>query len=346
MHRHRLDGRPARPHEVLVRRVLHEVRRGDGRGAGATYPEALANTLEIAEKCNVEIEFGKIILPKFEVPEEQRPRTATCASSASRGSRSATATPSPRRSSSGSTTSSSIIVPKGISAYFLIVADFTQWAKEHGIGVGPGRGSAAGSIIAYALGITDLDPIEHGLLFERFLNPERTEMPDIDIDFDDERRGEVIEYVRDKYGDDKVAQIITFGTMKARAAVRDAGRVLGYPYGVPDKISKMILEDLERDDRRVARGRTPSSRPTTRPTRTRSASSTRRARSKASCAARACTRRASSSAATRCTTTCRSSTTPRAARSSRSTTARPSPTWACSRWTSSACARSPSSPTP
>jgi DNA polymerase-3 subunit alpha len=124
------------------------------------------------------------------------------------------------------------------------VQDFTRWAKERNIGVGPGRGSAAGSIIAYSLGITNLDPISNGLLFERFLNPERTEMPDIDMDFDDARRGEVIDYVRDKYGADKVAQIITFGTMKARAAVRDAGRVLGYPYGVPDKISKMIMEDL------------------------------------------------------------------------------------------------------
>jgi DNA polymerase III subunit alpha len=120
-----------------------------------------------------------------------------------------------------------------------------RWAKERKIGVGPGRGSAAGSIIAYALGITNLDPIEHGLLFERFLNPERTEMPDIDIDFDDERRAEVIDYVRETYGEDKVAQIITFGTMKARAAVRDAGRVLGYPYGVPDRLSKMIMEDLK-----------------------------------------------------------------------------------------------------
>ena len=170
-------------------------------------------------------------------------------------------------------------------------------------------------------------------------------MPDIDMDFDDERRGEVIDYVSEKYGADKVAQIITFGTMKARAAVRDAGRVLGYPYGVPDKISKMIVDDLERDDRLARSTRTPSSRPTTRPTPTPSASSTPPARSKASCAARACTRPASSSAETRCTTTCRSSTTPRAAPSSRSTTAPPSPTWACSRWTSSACARSPSSPT-
>jgi DNA polymerase-3 subunit alpha len=138
-----------------------------------------------------------------------------------------------------------VVGPKGIAAYFLIVEDFTRWAKAQGIGVGPGRGSAAGSIIAYSLGITALDPIANGLLFERFLNPERTEMPDIDMDFDDERRLEVIEYVRDKYGSDKVAQIITFNKMKARAAVRDAGRVMGYPYGVPDKISKMIGAELD-----------------------------------------------------------------------------------------------------
>ncbi|MEN6429400.1 MAG: DNA polymerase III subunit alpha, partial [Coriobacteriales bacterium] len=117
-----------------------------------------------------------------------------------------------------------------------------KWAKENGIGVGPGRGSAAGSIISYALGITNLDPIKHGLFFERFLNPERTEMPDIDIDFDDERRSEVIDYVRRKYGEDRVAQVVTYSTMKARAAIRDAGRVLGYPFGVPDRIAKQIQE--------------------------------------------------------------------------------------------------------
>ncbi len=138
-----------------------------------------------------------------------------------------------------------VINGKGFAAYFLIVSDFVTWAKENGIRVGPGRGSAAGSIISYSLGITQLDPISNGLLFERFLNPERTEMPDIDIDFDDERRGDVIEYVRKKYGADRVAQIVTFGTMKARAAVRDAGRVLGYPYGIPDKISKMIGSELD-----------------------------------------------------------------------------------------------------
>lgn len=208
------------------------------------YPEALANTLEIADKCNVSMEFGNIILPKFDVPEKHSTESylrEVCIE----GLKERYGDPLPEEVIERLDYELSIVVPKGIAAYFLIVQDFTRWAKENGIGVGPGRGSAAGSIIAYALGITNLDPIKYDLLFERFLNPERTEMPDIDMDFDDERRPEVIEYVRQKYGEDKVAQIITFGTMKARAAVRDAGRVLGFPYGIPDKISKMIVDDLD-----------------------------------------------------------------------------------------------------
>ena len=211
---------------------------------GNTYPEALSNTLEIAERCNVEIETGKIILPKFEVP-EGRSDESFLRDSCIIGLKERYGDPVPDDIIERLDYELSIVIPKGIAAYFLIVQDFTMWAKHQGIGVGPGRGSAAGSIIAYSLGITNLDPIENGLLFERFLNPERTEMPDIDMDFDDERRGEVIDYVRRKYGADKVAQIVTFGTMKARAAVRDAGRVLGYPYGVPDRISKMIVDDLK-----------------------------------------------------------------------------------------------------
>ncbi len=207
------------------------------------YPEALANTLEIAEKCNVNIETDQIILPIFPVPELHTTESylrAECIE----GLKQRYGDPVPDEVIERLDYELSIVNEKGFPAYFLIVADFTRWAKENDIGVGPGRGSAAGSIIAYSLGITSLDPIANGLLFERFLNPERTEMPDIDMDFDDARRIEVIDYVKEKYGDDKVAQIITFGTMKARAAIRDAGRVLGYPYGVPDKISKMIIEDL------------------------------------------------------------------------------------------------------
>jgi DNA polymerase-3 subunit alpha len=131
-----------------------------------------------------------------------------------------------------------IIAAMGFCSYFLVVADFIMWAKNNGIRVGPGRGSAAGSIVSYALGITDLDPIVHGLVFERFLNPERVSMPDIDIDFDERRRGDVIRYVTEKYGDDRVAQIITYGTIKAKAAVKDSARVLGFPYALGDRITK------------------------------------------------------------------------------------------------------------
>ena len=128
----------------------------------------------------------------------------------------------------------------GFPGYFLIVADFIQWAKDHDIPVGPGRGSGAGSVVAWALRITDLDPLRYGLLFERFLNPERVSMPDFDIDFCQERRDEVINYVLNEYGADRVAQIITFGKLQARAAVRDVGRVLGLPYGQVNKVAELI----------------------------------------------------------------------------------------------------------
>ena len=131
-----------------------------------------------------------------------------------------------------------IIEQMGFCGYFLVVADFIMWAKRNGIRVGPGRGSAAGSIVSYAMGITDLDPIRFDLMFERFLNPERVSMPDIDIDFDERRRGDVIRYVTEKYGDDRVAQIITYGTIKAKAAVKDSARVLGFPYALGDRITK------------------------------------------------------------------------------------------------------------
>jgi len=205
----------------------------------AEYPEALAGTLEVAEKCDVAFESGRIILPTFAVPEGQteesllRERTL-------KGMVRRFGDPVPADALERMESELSVINAQGFAAYFLIVSDFTQWAKDNGIGVGPGRGSAAGSIVSYALGITNLDPLANGLLFERFLSTERTEMPDIDMDFDDERRGEVIDYVRRVYGEEKVAQIITFGTLKARQAIKDAGRVLGYPYGIPDRISKMI----------------------------------------------------------------------------------------------------------
>ena len=142
--------------------------------------------------------------------------------------------------------------------YFLIVADFIQWAKEQGIPVGPGRGSGAGSLVAYALTITDLDPLRFGLLFERFLNPERVSMPDFDIDFCQDRRDEVIRYVQERYGRDQVAQIITFGTLQARGVLRDVGRVLEMPYGQVDKLCKLVPQNpatpvtLAQGDRRRA----------------------------------------------------------------------------------------------
>ncbi len=125
-----------------------------------------------------------------------------------------------------------VIKQMGFPGYFLVVADFIAWAKAQGIRVGPGRGSAAGSMASYAMGITELDPIAHGLIFERFLNPERVSMPDVDVDFDDRRRPEVIRYVTEKYGDDRVAQIVTYGTIKAKQALKDSSRVLGMPYSV------------------------------------------------------------------------------------------------------------------
>jgi DNA polymerase-3 subunit alpha len=137
-----------------------------------------------------------------------------------------------------------VIIQMGFPAYFLVVADFIQWSKRNGIAVGPGRGSAAGSLVAYAMGITDLDPLPHGLIFERFLNPERISMPDVDIDFDERRRGEVIKYVTDRWGEDKVAQIATFGTIKAKAAIKDSARVLGYPFAVGDRITKALPPDV------------------------------------------------------------------------------------------------------
>ena len=138
----------------------------------------------------------------------------------------------------------SIIIQMGFVDYFLIVWDFIKYAKDNGISVGPGRGSAAGSIVAYSLRITDIDPIKYDLIFERFLNPERVSMPDIDIDFCYERRGEVIDYVRRKYGNDQVVQIVTFGTMAARNAIRDVGRALNIPYADVDRVAKMVPQEL------------------------------------------------------------------------------------------------------
>ena len=202
------------------------------------YPEAIANTEKIAAMCNVEIELGNWILPHFEVPEGETPGSYLSKEAHARiVSRVDKVTPEITERLDYEL---KIISQKGYPTYFLVVADFVNWAKSKGIAVGPGRGSAAGSLVAYAMAITELDPIQHKLPFERFLNPDRPSPPDIDLDFADERRDEVIAYVTEKYGKDKVAQIITFGTMEARQAVRDVGRALGMPYAQPDRISKMI----------------------------------------------------------------------------------------------------------
>jgi DNA polymerase-3 subunit alpha len=204
------------------------------------HEDALRRTLEIAERCNVEIELGNILLPKFDVPnggDAFEYLVELCEKGLERRYDKVTTELRERLQFELKT-----IREMGFADYFLIVADFIGFAKRNGISVGPGRGSAAGSLVAYVTEITDLDPIRHELLFERFLNPGRKSMPDIDIDFAVDGRERVINYVREKYGNDRVAQIITFGTMAARAAVRDAGRVLEIPYGVVDKIAKMIPE--------------------------------------------------------------------------------------------------------
>src|SRR6059058_2377808 len=204
------------------------------------HDDALRRTLEVAERCNVEIELGRILLPKFDVPEGRDSfdyLVEQCEKGLARRYDKVTSELTERLRFELKT-----IKEMGFADYFLIVWDFIAFARRNGIGVGPGRGSAAGSLVSYCLEITDLDPIRHDLLFERFLNPGRKSMPDIDIDFAVEGRERVINYVREKYGNDRVAQIITFSTMAARAAVRDAGRVLEVPYGTVDKIAKLIPE--------------------------------------------------------------------------------------------------------
>jgi len=219
----------------------------------ADYPEALRNTRAVAERCNVELEFGNIILPEYEVPEgdtfdsymeklardglEERLHKVLTQPDADRQK-------IRRQYEERLAVELEIIEKMGYAGYFLIVWDFIHYAKQHGIPVGPGRGSAAGSLVAYAMRITDIDPIKYNLLFERFLNPERVSMPDIDVDFCMRRRDEVIRYVSEKYGKENVSQIATFGTLGAKAVVRDVGRVLDIPYAEVDKIAKLIPNQL------------------------------------------------------------------------------------------------------
>ncbi len=215
------------------------------REAFREYPEALANTLEVADKCNLILDFGRPLLPRYQLPKEAGGLSLDdyLAELARKGLRERYAVVT-RELERRLERELEIIRKTGFAGYFLIVKDFVDFARSKGIPVGPGRGSAAGSLVSYCLGITNVDPIKYGLLFERFLNPERVTMPDIDIDFCYERRDEVIDYVRRKYGEQNVSQIITFGTMAARAVVRDVGRVLGLPYAEVDRLAKLVPQTL------------------------------------------------------------------------------------------------------
>lgn len=209
------------------------------------FPEAIANTLEIAEGCNLEIELGKSKYPEYPVPEgvsREAYIRKLCATGLTEryGERASTDSALQQRLDY----ELGVLEKTGFVSYILIVWDFIHFAKERNIPVGPGRGSAAGSLVAYVLGITDIDPLQFGLIFERFLNPDRISPPDIDVDFCEARRGEVLEYVRQKYGERRVAQIITFGKLKAKSVVRDVGRVIGLPYAAADRIAKMIPNEL------------------------------------------------------------------------------------------------------
>ncbi|MBI4993833.1 DNA polymerase III subunit alpha [Candidatus Wolfebacteria bacterium] len=203
------------------------------------FPEAIENTAKIAERCNVKLVLGQILLPEF--PLEGLAKSANEYLEKLINERLGQRYPNPdEKVKERMAYELGVIEKTKFADYFLIVQDIINWAKDHGIAVGPGRGSSAGSIVAYILGITDIDPLKYDLLFERFLNPERIAMPDIDIDFADKRRDEVFAYAREKYGNDRVAQIITFGTMAARGAVRDSTRALGLPYSLGDQIAKLI----------------------------------------------------------------------------------------------------------
>ncbi len=211
-------------------------------------PDAVKNTILIAERCNLDFKLGRSLLPKYDLPDNVSP-DSYLSEIALNGLNSKFKGSPPKQYLDRLNMELQIIKKMGYSSYFLIVWDFIRYAKQHNIPVGPGRGSAAGSLVAYCIGITEIDPIKYKLLFERFLNPERISMPDIDVDFCKDRRGEVINYVAQKYGSEHVAQIITFGTMAAKAAIRDVGRVLGMPYSEVDKIAKLIpANDINIED--------------------------------------------------------------------------------------------------
>ena len=279
IHDSRVLADPGRPRNYTTQQYLRTP--AEMAELFADVPEALANTVAIAQRCNLDLTLGESVLPAFPVPEGQD-EAAFLEAEARRGldaaleriyaardipkkERAAFAAPYHERLES----ELDVIQSMGFPGYFLIVADFIRWARENDVPVGPGRGSGAGSLVAWVLGITDLDPLEHVLLFERFLNPERVSMPDFDVDFCMEGRDDVIDYVAQRYGRERVSQIITFGTMAAKAVIRDCGRVLGQPYGFVDRIAKQVpfeigmtldkaLEDSDelasmyRDDEEVA----------------------------------------------------------------------------------------------
>ncbi len=215
-------------------------------------PEACDNTLAIAERCETHFDEGTgTYMPRFECPPGET-EASWFVKEVDRGLDARFPDGVPDYARDQAAFEEKVIIDKGYAGYFLVVADFINWAKNNGIRVGPGRGSGAGSMCAYAMRITDLDPVPHGLIFERFLNPERPSMPDFDIDFDERRRGEVIRYVSDKYGDDRVCQIVTYGTIKAKQAIKDAGRVLGKPFADGERITKAYTPPQQGSDVSIA----------------------------------------------------------------------------------------------
>ena len=213
-------------------------------------PEACDNTLLVAEQCDVHyqsVDEGASFMPAFPVPEGETMESwfiKECWEGMDKRFHGNI----PDDCRAQAEYEISVIVQMGFPGYFLVVADYINWAKDHGIRVGPGRGSGAGSIVAYAMGITELNPLNHGLIFERFLNPERISMPDIDVDFDERRREEVIEYVKDKYGADKISQVVTYGVIKAKQSLKDSSRVMGYPYAVGDRLTKAMPPSIQGKD--------------------------------------------------------------------------------------------------
>ena len=238
---------PSRPRRYTQQQFLRS--QAEMQALFADVPAALANSVEIARRCSLTLRLGEARLPVFPVPAATTPEQyLRDAAAAGLTARLAAATPvvtDAGRYGQRLATELDVICPMGFASYFLIVADFIDWARNHGVPVGPGRGSGAGSLVAYALGITDIDPLRYDLLFERFLNPERVSMPDFDIDFCMVGRDRVIDYVAAKYGPERVSQIITYGTLAAKAVVRDVGRVLGHPYGMVDRIAKLVPFELE-----------------------------------------------------------------------------------------------------